>query len=522
MRLFILLLLFCCFVVSVVAQKSADYESQTRSLLNYLGVPRITTEDVNRIVTLREKVESVSYSAEERTATFEELFHELTRLTGRDTVGFSKAIRGIAKRVITDTLDVFEPLKYSSTPLNTLAEVKKIGSGPIPVILIPEYRKNWTIYRKFIEQNKDKYTMYALTLPGYNGTNPYPLPKNYDFSIHTWLNSVVQGTINLIKKEKIDKPLIIGSLNAGSYICTQLATKIPDQLRGVILLNGSRHERFGFRPSLSPSERKEQVNNDISDIFWYLIARKKYSPSEVEARAVKPRFKTHPINLYSKDSSTVNEVFKMHITFPSITERYDLEWRTVDLTEDLRKISTPTMVILAKYDKNRPFKNNVNGLVTHWQAFFESAPQSNIKVVEIENSRDLIALDAPELLTEAVQDFINNKPIPPILSNLIDLNGRVYTMVVFKKGSEGVKDKRKAASMQYNHLHFLYTLKAEGKISLFGASWEDIETRGIAIFNDESKENVKKLLDEEPLIKAGHLTYEMFQWFGLPGDSLAK
>src|SRR5947209_5334232 len=56
-------------------------------------------------------------------------------------------------------------------------QVKKIGNGPISMILIADAGFGWNIYKDFMKSNKKRYTMYAVTLPGSDNTAPLPMPS---------------------------------------------------------------------------------------------------------------------------------------------------------------------------------------------------------------------------------------------------------------------------------------------------------------------------------------------------------
>ena len=72
------------------------------------------------------------------------------------------------------------------------------------------------------------------------------------------------------------------------------------------------------------------------------------------------------------------------------------------------------------------------------------------------------------------------------------------------------------------HLRHLFSLRAEGKLVINGPMMNDSELRGIGIFDINNREEVKKLLDANPAVKAGRLRYEIHPWFGIPGDALPK
>lgn len=100
--------------------------------------------------------------------------------------------------------------------------------------------------------------------------------------------------------------------------------------------------------------------------------------------------------------------------------------------------------------------------------------------------------------------------------------GRQYVFVFFKKGQTPAVGQNEMQSLQMEHLKFLFTLKTEGKISVFGPFLEGGELEGFAIFNETEFEKVKAIMETEPFMQRGMMKYEMVKWFGLPGTVLPK
>jgi uncharacterized protein YciI len=100
--------------------------------------------------------------------------------------------------------------------------------------------------------------------------------------------------------------------------------------------------------------------------------------------------------------------------------------------------------------------------------------------------------------------------------------GMQYTLVLLKKGSKDDQNQEEANKILMAHLHHLFKLKIEGKMLLAGPIDEDGELRGICIYNLTDKEEVKKYVEEDPAVKSGRLSYEIYPWFGIPGDGLPE
>ena len=66
----------------------------------------------------------------------------------------------------------------------------------------------------------------------------------------------------------------------------------------------------------------------------------------------------------------------------------------------------------------------------------------------------------------------------------------------------------------------MFQLRQEGKLVINGPIIDDPELKGLSIFNTTDKEQVKRLSEGDPAVRAGRLTYEIYTWFGIPGEGL--
>ncbi|HEU4717596.1 MAG TPA: YciI family protein [Bacteroidia bacterium] len=98
--------------------------------------------------------------------------------------------------------------------------------------------------------------------------------------------------------------------------------------------------------------------------------------------------------------------------------------------------------------------------------------------------------------------------------------GKAYTLMFLYKGKNRAQDKTEEDRLQMEHLAYLFKLREEGKLLLNGPLTGEGDLRGIAIFSLTDTEEVRRLSEEDPAVKAGRLRVEVFPWFGLPGDHL--
>jgi uncharacterized protein YciI len=98
-----------------------------------------------------------------------------------------------------------------------------------------------------------------------------------------------------------------------------------------------------------------------------------------------------------------------------------------------------------------------------------------------------------------------------------------YTIVFFTKGTrEENKDQTVMHDLHMKHLQYLFGLKKQNVISVFGPLTDNGTIRGILIFNSTDQTEVKKYLDQDAFIKEGYMAYEIHPWFGIPGHTLAN
>jgi uncharacterized protein len=100
--------------------------------------------------------------------------------------------------------------------------------------------------------------------------------------------------------------------------------------------------------------------------------------------------------------------------------------------------------------------------------------------------------------------------------------GRQYCARIFKAGPNRDQPPDEADRIQMEHLRYLFQLRAEGKLLINGPVIDDPVLKGISIFNTTDIEEVKKLSEADPAVKAGRLVYEIYHWFGIPGECLPE
>ena len=101
-------------------------------------------------------------------------------------------------------------------------------------------------------------------------------------------------------------------------------------------------------------------------------------------------------------------------------------------------------------------------------------------------------------------------------------SGKQYCARIYKAGPNRNQPSDEADRIQMEHLRYLFQLRADGKLLINGPVIDDPILKGISIFNTTDIEEVKRLSDGDPAVKAGRVVYEIYHWFGIPGECLPE
>lgn len=97
---------------------------------------------------------------------------------------------------------------------------------------------------------------------------------------------------------------------------------------------------------------------------------------------------------------------------------------------------------------------------------------------------------------------------------------KTYYLVFLKKGENRTQDSVTVSKLQEQHMAHLTKMADSGKMDICGPLMEDIDIRGICIYNVATKEEAEKLANEDPMVKAGRLKVEVHLFYSAKGVSL--
>ncbi len=96
---------------------------------------------------------------------------------------------------------------------------------------------------------------------------------------------------------------------------------------------------------------------------------------------------------------------------------------------------------------------------------------------------------------------------------------RSYTLLILHR-TEKLKEPG-AEKIIWEHGRRNFQLQADGLLSIVCPIRDGSDLAGIGIFN-ATPEEVKKIYDDDPAVKAGLLTFEVHPCTGFPGDHLPE
>jgi pimeloyl-ACP methyl ester carboxylesterase len=278
------------------------------------------------------------------------------------------------------------PVKVDSFDSGTL-HVDTYGHGPKNIVLIPGLASGPWVWFGTIDyltagNGVDKYTIYALTLPGFDGIPATKKPLIDTFSSDFWA---------LLDAKKITKPVVIGH-SLGGTLAIALAEQHPERIAGIVAVDGL--PVFPMLASATPDKRQDMASQ-MSAMYatmnaaQELAAEKKYMAS---VGTNKPELVDSTAQLMAKsDPKAVGA------------------WAQADIQDDLRpglvKVTIPFLEIMP-FDPSPPQQYTQDQLQQFYQHLIIDAPKAT--VVAIAPSKHFAMLDQPDAFYAAITQFLGS------------------------------------------------------------------------------------------------------------------
>jgi len=290
---------------------------------------------------------------------------------------------------------------YKPSEVGDIPYFIKKGKGSETVILIPGCGFDASVFNDFMEANKERLRMYAITIPGYGNTMaPRIPPEGTGYGMQSWNSAVIEGLIKLIKKENLNKPIIAGHFVQGTQMALRMAIDYPDLVGGVIILGGPAK----FIPIINGKPQEFPLKNSISYVDNY-TAPKWFKTITKEAF---DQGNYLPI-VYSLDSTIGTKLWNQSASIPlPVMIQYLCEFFASDLKLELHKIKCPVLVLRAGFnDKvlNDPINNYLKPqFIDSWNE--TASKNSLIRIIDVPNAASFVWKDNPDKVYAEIARFI--------------------------------------------------------------------------------------------------------------------
>ncbi|MCI0625545.1 MAG: alpha/beta fold hydrolase [Acidobacteria bacterium] len=399
------------------AVSSAAQTEWAREYLRFYGLgQRATSQQTAQLSAFRETITSKAAGVQDRQKAFEGAASLLLALLGQAASPLDRFVPASSFARTAHALAQAGPTALPNrraSPRERLGHVQKTGRGPIPMILISDFNVDWSIYKSFMERNASRYTMYAVTLPGFGGSPAPPVPESFDPASSPWLDNAERGILRMVEENKLRKPVVVGTA-AGVYLAARLAANHPDKFGSAVLINGAVH--FSMRDPRRPdhvltlSERRALMASSLAynGMLHDLLPPAQFVTLEAVERAL-PDLQVNPLaytpGLLVSDRNRDKEIFARGLlgSVPG-THRYTIELGFTDLSEDMRRLSVPTLALSSRFDAG-----GFTGFTSHdhWRASKLRSPGIPLTSVLVHDAQTYLAEDIPQEIDDAIQRFLS-------------------------------------------------------------------------------------------------------------------
>lgn len=152
------------------------------------------------------------------------------------------------------------PPRPAGYPFTPVADALVLGTGPETMILIPDIRFTGEALRTFMERNSDRYTMHAITPPGYGGTAMPPPKPEGEFG--AWEMNAAAGIAHYIREKGLQQPIVLGH-GMGGRLATIVAAEHEGLVGKVIALNTQFSWPLPKNENPTPEERVEFIKKEM-------------------------------------------------------------------------------------------------------------------------------------------------------------------------------------------------------------------------------------------------------------------
>jgi pimeloyl-ACP methyl ester carboxylesterase len=267
-------------------------------------------------------------------------------------------------------------------------QIKVSGHGK-PMILIPGLSSSGDVWDTTVARYQDRFECHVLTVAGFAGLPRVPAPM---------LDRVREGLAEYIRKNKLDKPVIVGH-SLGGFVALDLASKYPDLPGSLVIVDAYPFFAGIADPTVTPQKAKEMADG-MRQYYGGL-------DQDMYERMTKSGMATRI--MVTKDSD-----LDLLIAWGLKTDRTAVadamcELFSADLRDDLARIKSRTLVLGAWSG----YKAYTDRERTEANLRRQYAKLASVEIQITDTARHFIMWDDPEWMFGQLDRFLGlTKPVP--------------------------------------------------------------------------------------------------------------
>jgi pimeloyl-ACP methyl ester carboxylesterase len=264
--------------------------------------------------------------------------------------------------------------------------VERFGRGPRAMILVAGLGCGSWVWRDTIEAFHDRFTVYAVTLPGANGAPSIAGPQ---------LDRAVASLVALVEGESLARPLVVGH-SLGGHLALRLAAEHPTLVGAVVSVDG-----VPVLPPLASAKSAEERRAMIAPMFARLR-----SLDDAEYAT----YQRTVMDAMVTDASVAEAAtaLVLHSDRASMLAQAE-EMAAADLRPLLPKIVVPVTVLVPVPSPSPALPEPMRSMspeqletatIATYAALFAGVPRLTLRAVR--GSRHFVMLDQPKAFLEAL------------------------------------------------------------------------------------------------------------------------
>jgi pimeloyl-ACP methyl ester carboxylesterase len=322
---------------------------------------------------------------------------------GSAAIDLSKPTPGV-REIDTSRNNLTLPAVYKTLPDNQRPAITKRGVGKQTLILVPGMYSGNRSFDGFISRNQSQYRFFLITPPGLNGTRARAMPAiGTSFGEMTWTRRLERDILDLIRREKLVKPVILAERQPAAQAAIELASEHPAEIGGVVLLATNLVQFFaspkdpGRRTPIAYADRGPFIDQSWAEKWFKYVTPETWKNGDLRQQ------------LLSVDPARAQTAWDELESAPlEIKVRYLCEFWASDVTRRFDKLQIPVLALVPGFDE-KFLADPANGFakpsfLDSWETLVPKHPM--LEIIKIPNARMLVLDDQPQAADDAINGFV--------------------------------------------------------------------------------------------------------------------